>query len=143
MITIGFSSHRAETLPYARLQMKQHQIIVLEDAPVPEFLEMLDGRLSIDEYVMTLDSGFPEFERRMCVLLRELHHEGRKIMQVEPYLEKLLQIHDVLRMPAELGGHCETVSHLPFHVRVDPVGVHVAVLAVQLMLAQRVEIPVL
>lgn len=96
MITIGFSSHRAEALPYARPQMKQHQIIVLEEAPVPEFSQMLDGGLSIDEYIMTLDSGFPEFERRMCALLRELYHDGRKIIQVEPYLEKLLQIHDIL-----------------------------------------------
>jgi hypothetical protein len=96
MITVGFSSHHAEALPYARRQMKQHQIIVLEEAPVPEFLEMLDGRLPIDEYMMTLDSGFPEFERRMCVLLRELHHEGRQVIQVEPYLERLLQIHEIL-----------------------------------------------
>jgi hypothetical protein len=96
MITIGFSSHHAEVLPYARRQMEQHQMIVLEEAPVPEFLEMLDGRLSIDEYMMTLDSGFPEFERLMCVLVRELHSEGREVIQVEPYLETLLQIHEIL-----------------------------------------------
>jgi hypothetical protein len=96
MITIGFSSHHAEVLPYARRQMQQHQIIVLEEPPVPEFAEMLKGRLSIDEYVMTLDSGFPEFQGLMCLLLRELHMEGRQIIQIEPYLETLLQIHETL-----------------------------------------------
>ncbi len=96
MITIGFSSHRAEALHYARRQMEQHQIIVLEEAPLPEFLDMLDGRLSIDEYMMTLDSGFPGFERLMCVLLRDLHNKGWQIIQVEPYLETLLQIHELL-----------------------------------------------
>jgi hypothetical protein len=96
MITIGFSSHHAEVLPYARLEMEQHQIIVLEEAPLPDFLDMLDGRLSIKEYMMALDSGFPGFERLMCALLRELHSKGRQIVQVEPYLETLLQIHELL-----------------------------------------------
>jgi len=96
MIAIGFSSHHAEVLPYARRQMEQHQIIVLEEAPSPDFLEMLDGRLSIDEYMMALDLGFPEFERLMCILLRELHNKGWQIIQVEPYLEALLQIYELL-----------------------------------------------
>jgi hypothetical protein len=96
MITIGFSSHHAEVLPYAQCQMEQHQIIVLEEAPVPNFLDMLNGWLSIDEYIMALDSGFPEFERQMCILLRELHSKGRQIIQVEPYLEILLEIHELL-----------------------------------------------
>ncbi|MBW1675407.1 MAG: hypothetical protein JRF30_01160 [Deltaproteobacteria bacterium] len=96
MITIGFSSHHAEALPYAQLEMEQHHIIVLEEAPLPEFLDMLDGRVSIDEYMMALDSGFPGFERLMCALLRELHSKGRQIIQVEPYLETLLQIHELL-----------------------------------------------
>jgi hypothetical protein len=96
MITIGFSSHHAEVLPYARRQMQAHQIIVLEEPPVPEFAEMLNGRLSIEEYLMTLDSGFPEFQRLMCLLLQDLHIEGRQIIQIEPYLETLLQIHETL-----------------------------------------------
>ena len=96
MITIGFSSHHAEVLPYARLQMEQNQIIVLEEPPASSFLDMLNGRVSIDDYMMGLDSEFPGFERRMCTLLRELHSKGRQIIQVEPYLESLLQIHELL-----------------------------------------------
>ncbi|MBW1739566.1 MAG: hypothetical protein JRJ42_00360 [Deltaproteobacteria bacterium] len=96
MITIGFSSHRVEVLPFARRQMEQHQIIVLEEPPAPNFLEMLNGRIPIEEYLMVSDSEFPEFERLMCTLLQELHSKGRQIVQVEPYLEALVQIHERL-----------------------------------------------
>jgi len=96
MITIGFSSHHAETLPSARQLMEQHQLIVLEDAPSPRFSGMLEGRVSVDEYMMEIDSGFPRFERLMCAMLRELCDNGRQIVQVEPYLETLLRIHDLL-----------------------------------------------
>jgi hypothetical protein len=90
MITIGFSSHHAETLPFARELMGQHQTMVLEDAPSPHFPDMLEGRLSVDDYMMELDSGFPKFERLMFTMLRELRGSGRQIVQAEPYLETLL-----------------------------------------------------
>jgi hypothetical protein len=94
MLTIGFSSHHAETLPFALRYMEQHQVIVLEEPPSLHFLDMLEGALSIDDYIMELDSGFPEFERRMCRMLRDFHRDGRRILQIEPYLEILLQIHE-------------------------------------------------
>jgi hypothetical protein len=96
MITIGFSSHHAEALPFARYHMEQHQLIVLEDPPSPHFADMLRGRLSVDDYIMELDSAFPRFERLMCGVLRELYDQGVQIMQVEPYLERLLRIHQFL-----------------------------------------------
>jgi hypothetical protein len=95
IVTIGFSSHRAEALPFIRREMERHQIIVLEEPSSPYFSAMLKGGLSIHEYLMEIDSGFPEFERLMCGLLRELHKKGHKIVQVEPYLEVLLKIHDL------------------------------------------------
>jgi hypothetical protein len=94
MITIGFSSHRAEIIPFARQWMEQHQIVVLEEPPHPKFEDMLNGDLSIDDYLMEIDIGFPEFERLMCKELRELHQKGKKLFQVEPYLERLLEIHE-------------------------------------------------
>jgi len=46
MITIGFSSHHTEVLPYARQQMQQHRIVALEEPPpVQEFIEMLNRRV--------------------------------------------------------------------------------------------------
>ena len=96
MLAIGFSSHHVEALPFIHLQMKRHQIIVLEEPPSPNFAEMLKGAIPIDDYMMELDSGFPEFGGQMCALLKELHREGKLILQVEPYLERLLQIHELL-----------------------------------------------
>ncbi len=95
MITIGFSSHHLEALPYIRQQMEGHQVIVLEEPPSPHLQAMLDGSISISDYIMEFDSGFPEFDRKMCALLQELHQAGAGIIQVEPYLEKLLQIHEL------------------------------------------------
>jgi hypothetical protein len=74
--------------------MERHQRIVLENAPSADFQTMLRGGISIENYVSGLESAFPTFEQRMCVHLRELHHAGRRIVEVEPYLEKLGAIHD-------------------------------------------------
>jgi hypothetical protein len=109
MITIGFSSHQVEALPFIHRQMERHQVIVLEEPPSSNFDEMLRGAISIDDYILELDSGFPEFGRQMCVLLRELHGEGKLIIQVEPYLERLLEIHELLA----LGKTAEEISRGP------------------------------
>ncbi len=94
MITIGFSSHRAETIPFALQIMEQHQIVVLEEPPHPRFADMLNGNLSIADYLMEIDIEFPEFDRLMCKELRRLHQKGKKLLQIEPYLERLLKIHE-------------------------------------------------
>ena len=94
MITIGFSSHRAEIIPFARQIMEQHQIIVLEEPPHPNFADMLNGSLSIFEFLMEIDIEFPEFDRLMCNEARRLHQKGKKLLQIEPYLERLLNIHE-------------------------------------------------
>ena len=44
-LTIGFSSHRPETLPLAQNVMATHDHIVIEEPPTPEFRRMLAGRL--------------------------------------------------------------------------------------------------
>jgi hypothetical protein len=94
MITIGFSSHRAEIIPFARQIMEQHQIIVLEEPPHPNFADMLNGNLSIADYLMEIDIEFPEFDRLMCNEVRRLHQKGKKLLQIEPYIERLLKIHE-------------------------------------------------
>jgi hypothetical protein len=94
MITIGFSSHRAEIIPYVRQMMDQHETIVLEEPPHPKFEDMLNGHLSIADYLMEIDIEFPEFERLMCKEAIRLHQKGKKLLQVEPYLERLLKIHE-------------------------------------------------
>jgi len=95
-ITIGFSIHRPEIIPVAADLMRRHEAIFLEDPPDPEFRRMLRGDLTIDDYLLGVDVEYPVFSRRMCRLLRELHREGKKIFQVEPFLEHLLEIHSFL-----------------------------------------------
>jgi hypothetical protein len=95
MITIGFSSHHVEALSFAREQMERHRTIILEEPPSPSFARMLEGAIPLDDYLLELDSGFPEFDRQMHQLLIEFHRQGKRILQVEPYLERLLQIHEL------------------------------------------------
>ena len=95
-VTIGLSVHRPEMIPVISRAMRKHDAIFLEEPPVPEFTDMLCGNLSIDRYLLKLDLEYPEFSRGMCSLLREFYEQGRKIFQVEPFLEALLQVHEYL-----------------------------------------------
>jgi hypothetical protein len=95
-ITIGFSAHHVETIPLMGALMERHGTIVLEEPPVPHFEDMLKDRIPVDAYLAETDSEFPEFDRHLCHLLRKLHNRGLGILQVEPYLERLLAIHELL-----------------------------------------------
>ena len=93
LITIAFSSHRAESIPFAKKLMEDYDYIVLEEAPNPLFTEMLNKKISINVYVREEEIEFPEFSRRYYKVLRELYKNGKKIFQIEPYLEQLMHIH--------------------------------------------------
>ena len=93
LITIGFSIHRPEIIGITADLMQRHDVIFLEEPPVNGLQGMLQGAQSIDDYLLPADVEYPEFSRRMCRLLRELYQNGKKIIQVEPFLENLLAIH--------------------------------------------------
>jgi len=92
-ITLAYSSHRIETLPFSRDLMLGHELIVLEEPPNTEFLEMLSRRMPIHEYVLGTESAFPLFTERSCSILQELSGQGKTLMQIEPYMEILEEIH--------------------------------------------------
>lgn len=92
--TVVFSNHRPETVELAEVWMARHDAVILEEPPDPGFQPMLSGRLGIDAYLETLDLEYPEFGRRMCDVLRRLHRDGKPLYQVEPFLEKLIEIHE-------------------------------------------------
>ena len=92
-ITIGFSIHRPEAIGITADLMHRHDVIFLEEPPDSKLKEMLQGDLSTDAYLLPAEVEYPEFSRRMCRLLRELYRKGKKIIQVEPFLENLLAIH--------------------------------------------------
>lgn len=98
--TLGFSTHRLETLPYAREEMAHHQAIVLEEPPLPVFLLVLQGQAAVDDYLLALEAEFPEFSRQQLAILQDLWQQGYTILQSEPYLERLLEIHELFAQGA-------------------------------------------
>lgn len=61
---------------------------------------MLQGALSVDDYLLPADVEYPEFSRRMCCLLQALYQNGKKTIQLEPFLQHLLSVHEFFS-----GGH--------------------------------------
>ena len=93
-LCVGYTSYRLETLPFIRPMMQKFECIVLEEPHTPGFAEMLGQELDIDEYLLLTDFGFPVFAQTQCRLLQELHAQGKTILQVEPFLEELVRIHE-------------------------------------------------
>jgi hypothetical protein len=114
-ITLAFSPHRAEALPFAAEKMGEHEIIVLEEPASPHLLEMLEHRLSIDAYLLEMDFEFPRFAHRSCELLRALHRQGRKIFQVDPFMECLREIHDFFGDGGSPEGIQAGAPHYPVY----------------------------
>jgi len=94
IVTIGFSLHRPEMVPLITGYMQTHEALFLEEPPTIEFGRMIEGLMSVDDYLMTIDTEYPQFTKIMCTALREFQLEGKKIFQVEPYLENLLSLHE-------------------------------------------------
>lgn len=76
--------------------MERHQAVALEEAPEPDFAAMLAGEVSLDQYLADKDLEFPRYSREQLAGLRRLHREGHAILQAEPYLERLITIHEFL-----------------------------------------------
>jgi hypothetical protein len=55
---------------------------------------MIRGELSVEDYLLPIDVEYPAFSRDIGCLLRDLHSQGKKIYQVEPFIESLLTIHE-------------------------------------------------
>ena len=99
-ITVAFSPHRAEALPSAADLMRRHEAVILEEPENSSLLEMLQKKISIEAYLLEMDFEFPRFARKSCKLLRELYAEGKKILQVDPFMERLQEIHDLFEQGA-------------------------------------------
>lgn len=143
-ITIGFSIHRPEIIPITLDYMRHHEVIFLEEPPAPGFRRMLRGDLSIEEYLLSIDVEYPEFSRGMYRLMRELHRSGKKILQVEPFLEHLIAIHtffskghgpkdlkaDTVRYQVYLAERDATKALMDYYERVMSASLEVAVEAI-------------
>lgn len=94
--TIAYSTHRLESLPLAQAEMQRHQAIVLEEPSPPDLGQVFRGEKSVTEYLWESETEFPEFSRQQVMHLQELWHQGKVILQLEPYLARLQTIHDLL-----------------------------------------------
>lgn len=93
-VTLGFTVFRPETLPFARTAMRDSDVVILEEPETPGFDAMLAGELPPEEYVLLSEFEFPEYARGQCDLLQELHNAGKKVLQIHPWLDKLIEIHE-------------------------------------------------
>ncbi|OAQ20121.1 hypothetical protein [Thermosulfurimonas dismutans] len=116
-ITVGLTPHRLEFLPESLRLMEEHDLIVLEEPPHPKFKDMLEGRVPIEDFVLETEAGFPEYALELYRALKGLYAHGKKILQVEPYLERWVKIQEALaegREPGELRKEPD-LSQVYFH----------------------------
>ncbi len=110
-IFIGFSAHRLETIPFYEKLFAKSDIIILEDAPHPLFPSLLLGQLTPEQYVQSLETDFPRFLTAQYKLLQAVYKKGKKIVQIDPYIERLLQMYQLL----EEGKTPEEISQLSLY----------------------------
>jgi len=104
-VTLALSGHRTEALERAAPVMAAHDVVALEEPPMPGFADMLAGELAVDDYLETNAFEFPELARRTCGLVRRLYAEGIQVVQCEPYLERMTEVHDAFeagKRPADV-----------------------------------------
>ncbi len=92
--TLVLVNHRPETIPLARRLMAVHGMILLEEPSDKRFEAMLAGEVPIGAYLEDQELEYPEFSRRMARVLRERRQAGTRLVQVEPFIDLLLSIHD-------------------------------------------------
>jgi hypothetical protein len=93
-LTLAFSSHRPETLPYAETAMRGHDVIVLEEPGHPQFTAMLSGEVSIEDYLLESEYEYPDFARGLCLVLRRFATAGVLVLQIDPFMDELAAIHE-------------------------------------------------
>jgi len=95
-VTLVLSTHRLETLQLTAELMEDSDLILLEEPPHPDFQRMLAGHQAIEDHLLELDIEYPLFSAQQYQLVRRLHRQGKRIMQVEPFWQHLYQIQEYL-----------------------------------------------
>lgn len=75
-------------------QMHETETIILEEPKTTGFIEMLRGDVPVEAYLLQVDASFPLFSKNLCLALKKLFVQGKRIVQVEPYLDCLVKIHE-------------------------------------------------
>ncbi len=93
-LCIGFTSFRPETLSFAERLMQGYEAVLLEEPQTPGFEEMIRCELPIEEYLQLTDFEFPEYASRTCLILQRLARREKALLQVDPYMDELVRIHE-------------------------------------------------
>jgi hypothetical protein len=111
MITIGLSAHRVEIIPFLKNIFTESDVIILEEPLYPSFHTMLEGEIPIPAYLEQIDLSFPIYSERIYHLLQGCYRQGKLVAQIEPYLAKLNEIHELIEKgskPTALAHQSET-----------------------------------
>jgi hypothetical protein len=109
MITIGLSAHRVEIIPFLKNIFTESDVIILEEPLYPSFQAMLEGEFPISAYLEQTDPSFPIYSGQLYHLLQDCYRRGKLLTQVEPYLAKLNEIHELI----EKGSKSTDLTHQP------------------------------
>lgn len=107
-----FMSHRVEMLKHFEEIAKEFDVIIIEEPKNPLFEKMLKGDISIEEYVKSLNTTFPLYSTYQCKVLRGLYRRGKKIYQIEPYLEILENIYNAIEKGEPIPSDFERVREV-------------------------------
>lgn len=70
---------------------------------------MLKGEIPIPAYLEQIDLSFPIYSERIYHLLQGCYRQGKLVAQIEPYLTKLNEIHELI----EKGSKSTDLTHQP------------------------------
>ena len=102
-VQVLFVSHRIEFLKEFEKEALNYDVVVLEEPPNTKLFDYLNGRISKNDYLESLETSFPKYTSYYLEVLRRLYVEGKKILQIEPYLEKLGEIYELIEK-GDVGG---------------------------------------
>jgi hypothetical protein len=91
-VEIVLTSHRVEFLPMLRDEAISAEIIILEEPTNENLYKLFRNEITPEEYVRGLDTSFPLYTYFLSDLLKNLHQMGKRIYQIEPYLETIQKI---------------------------------------------------
>jgi len=92
-ITVLFTSYRIELLQHFEEEARKSDVIILEEPENENLINLLEGKISVEDYVRNLDTTFPLFAKYLGEMLKNLTIMDKKILQIEPYLKTLEDIY--------------------------------------------------
>jgi len=95
-IIVLFTSHRIELLQHFEDEAKKSDVIILEEPENENLISLLEGKISVEDYVNNLDTTFPLFAKYLGEMLINLTRMSKKILQIEPYLKTLEDIYKAI-----------------------------------------------